>query len=381
MTARTVLITGARAPVALHLARLLSAAGHRVLTADTFAHPLAAASRCVATHLQLPPPRQAFAAYQTALSRVIHDHSIDLILPTCEEVFYLAQADLPAPVLAPNIKTLARMHNKHAFINLCAEAGLPAPETHLLETQADLEAIAPRAQDVVFKPVWSRFASRVLIRPKPRALRRVQPSATAPWVAQRFVEGDEISLYALAHGGRLVGLSAYRALYRAGPGAAVCFAPVEDPGLAPFADRVIEATGWSGQISFDLIRTPSGQLLPLECNPRATSGLHFFSDGPAFAAALLSGQPVAPDVTCPQGVRLALWVYGLPSAIAARDLARFRRTLSDVQDVLASPDDPGPARAQIRALSEIAGVALRQRTSLQRASTHDIEWDGWSDEG
>lgn len=44
----TVLVTGARAPVALHLAlhlaRLMKAAGHRVLLADSLPAPLARAS-------------------------------------------------------------------------------------------------------------------------------------------------------------------------------------------------------------------------------------------------------------------------------------------------------------------------------------------------
>ena len=45
-----VLITGARAPVALHLARELHVAGRRVLLADTLRFPMSRATRTAASY-------------------------------------------------------------------------------------------------------------------------------------------------------------------------------------------------------------------------------------------------------------------------------------------------------------------------------------------
>jgi NADP-dependent 3-hydroxy acid dehydrogenase YdfG len=53
----TILITGARAPVALHSAHLLHGAGRKVMLADTPARPIAAASQACARYHRLPPPR------------------------------------------------------------------------------------------------------------------------------------------------------------------------------------------------------------------------------------------------------------------------------------------------------------------------------------
>lgn len=379
--ASTLLITGARAPVALHLARLLSGAGHRVLVADSLARPLAAASRCHAGYHRLPPPRFAPDDYAEALATLIACESVTAVLPTCEEVFHLALAwarrAMGARLIAPPLPLLARVHDKHRFIEACAALGLPVPATTRLESAEELAAFAPRARNLVFKPVWSRFATRTLVRPSPARLRRLAPTPAAPWVAQQALAGDEISAYAVARAGRLVALACYRSLARAGRGAAVAFAPVTDPAVRAFVRRFVEGTGWQGQIAFDLMRLPDGRVLPLECNPRATSGVHFFNDTNDFSSALLEDGPeVFPEVARPQGVRLALRLYGLPMVVRPGGAARYARALARVGDVLAVPGDPAPGRAQWRALAGFAGIALRHRIGLQAATTHDIEWNG-----
>ena len=42
---KVILVTGARAPSALHLARIFHSAGHRVILADTLRYPMSRATR------------------------------------------------------------------------------------------------------------------------------------------------------------------------------------------------------------------------------------------------------------------------------------------------------------------------------------------------
>jgi ATP-grasp domain-containing protein len=377
----TILVTGARAPVALHLARLFHGAGRQVILADTPARPIAAASAASARYHRLPPPRFEPAAYAEAVEALVRAEGVSLVIPTCEEVFHLAlvwrDRAMPARLFAPGIERLAQVHNKHAFIRLAESLGLAVPETTLLQSCADLEAVRGQSRELVFKPAWSRFASHVLLRPSPDFLDAISPSPSAPWVAQHFVAGEEISAYAVARDGKLKALALYRSIHRAGKGAGICFEPVEDAAARRLVERIVAGTGWNGQISFDLMREADGQVLPLECNPRAVSGLHFFRDAARFVDAVLGDGPeVAPDVTAPQMVRLAMWIYGLPAALRADDLGRFRMAMREAQELLDWPGDPAPVKAQWPALAEIAGTALRQRISLQAASTRDIEWNG-----
>lgn len=377
----TVLITGARAPVALHLARLLHGAGYRVILADSPKRPIAAASTACALYSRLPTPRFARHDYAEAVEALVRSEGIELVIPTCEEIFYLGQLwrdrAMPARLFAPDMARLTQVHDKHAFIRLAEGLGLAVPETTLLQSKDDLQVVRGQSRELVFKPVWSRFASHVLLRPTPDKLDVVVPSLAAPWVAQRFVAGDEISAYAVAVNGELKALAFYRSLYRAGKGAGICVELVEDAAARRFVEAFVAGTDWTGQISFDLMREKDGRVLPLECNPRATSGLHFFRDPQRFANAMLDdGGEVKPDVSAPQTVRLAMWIYGLPAAVRSRQIGRFARTMRDASELFDWPGDPAPKRAQWRALAEMSGTALRQRISLQAASTRDIEWNG-----
>ena len=367
-----VLITGARAPAALHLARLLHGAGHHVVMADGLRRTVSGVSRACAAFVHLPAANGDAGTYATAIRSAITTHEISLVIPTCEEVFHLAAiwADTPmgAPLFAPELATVLAAHNKYTFIETAKTFGLPVPQTRLLTSAQDLEAVRHHAASLVFKPVWSRFARDVLIRPERITF---TPIPERPWVAQDFVAGTEVCVYAIAHAGQVAALSAYRPTYRAGKGAGIAFVPVSDPAIDRFVATFVAGTGWTGQVSFDLIVQEDGRILPLECNPRATSGIHFFRNPDRFAPAFFGQGAVAPDVIGLQAVKLALLLYG-----PAQRPVGVWRDLWRAAEVMHWPGDPAPGRQQLAATLEVAGIALRRRISLTAASTFDIEWNG-----
>ncbi|MEL7104946.1 MAG: ATP-grasp domain-containing protein [Pseudomonadota bacterium] len=369
---RNVLITGARAPVALHLTRLLAGAGMRVMLADHLLWPLAAASRMHAGYHRIASFVHDPDGAAQALTELLDREKIDVVIPTCEEVLHLAHywqdAGPGARLLAPDLARLQQVHSKHDFITLCARLGLVVPETRLLKSPEDVAATKAQAAHLVYKPVWSRFGGSVLIKPGPNGLAGIHPTPAAPWVAQGYIDGDEISVYAIADEGRLTALAAYRAVIRAGAGAAVAFEPVDTGAVRPVVEAIVRRASWTGQISFDLIVRSDGQALPIECNPRATSGLHFFHDHAAFAAALFGGPEAAPDVTAAQGVPLALWAYG--------GRAAFGRARSNIQSVFAWPGDRVGLWPQLKSLAEFAAIAARHRITLTEATTRDIAFGG-----
>lgn len=375
------LVTGARAPVALHLARLFTTAGHRVWLADTHRYPLARATRFAQGYLRLPSPRGNVAAYGRAVEAAIATHGIDLVIPTCEEVFFLAAArDLHGraiPVFAPGFDTLARAHHKATFAAAAAGLGADPPRTDLVTSPAELAAIAD-AGERVLKPAWSRFASRVLIRPTPQRLAALRPTPADPWLVQDHLPGDEICSYAVARDGELVAFAAYRPLHRAGLGAGIAFEPVEDAAARRFTAGYARRQRWTGQLSFDYRRDAAGTLHVLECNPRATSGLHFFGPGDGLPAAILAGAPAVPSDLRPMTAPLALLVYGLPAALRRGTVSGWWADYRRMADILAFPGDRSFAGAQLLALAEIALLAARRGKTLQQAATDDIEWNGES---
>ncbi|WP_413991731.1 hypothetical protein ACMDCR_06470 [Labrys okinawensis] len=365
------LVTGARAPVAVEIARLLLAAGHQVHTADSGPFDLAGTVKGVRRH-RLPPPRKQPAAFARAVAEIVARESIERVIPTCEEVFYLAAAreqGYPLPLFAPDFGTLRRLHDKHAFIALAAGLGLPVPDTRLLESREQGMALAPLARDLVFKPAFSRFGTQALVGERPDG---ITPTPLRPWVAQERLQGEELCLYALASAGRLDAFCAYRPLYRLGRASSFYFEPIAAPDGEALVRRVTEALTYTGQIAFDAIRTSDGRLLPIECNPRATSGVHLLAGTPGFAACL-TGEAQARMLVAPGEpamLGLAMVLIALPH-LRFGHIGAWRRDYARARDVLAGFNG--------RTLGTLARQALesaRRRIPLRAIATHDIEWDG-----
>lgn len=382
MTKR-ILITGARAPVALHFARLLSSAGHEVILADSQRFPIARATKHKSTFARLPKPSADFMAYGRAVEHLVKTERIDGILPTCEEIFYLAawrdQAAPDLPLWARPFSNLAAVHNKFNFAVSTKGHAAKAPETLLLQNKADVQSVCANAKNLVFKPVWSRFGSKVLIQPGREALKDLAPTPEYPWVAQTYLPGEELCCWAWLHKGQAAALSTYRPLYRVGQGAAMAFTKVEEPAIEKFVQDYGTQQNWTGHFSFDFKRSANGKLHVIECNPRATSGAHFFSTQSNIVSALLDGTPAKPDVTAPMTLPIAMVLYGLPQVIRASGwagLKMWRKDMSSMVDVSAWPGDRSQIPIQLLSFCEIALAALRTGRSLAEATTLGIEWNG-----
>jgi hypothetical protein len=374
-----ILITGARAPVALHLTRCLAYAGHSVVLADSLRFPLARASRFAQAFAPLPPAHTSPKAYAAAVTEVVERHGIELILPTCEEVFYLAAArDLfgySLPLLAPPFDRLAEVHNKYRFCQISQGFGADAAETRLL-TSSDGARTFRSPADWVFKPVWSRFGDRVRVQPE--TLDDLCPTPDDPWIAQRYLPGEELCVYAVAHHGQVSALQAYRPLYRAGRGigAGVMVAPVPEPVIDQFVTGFVRHMNWTGQISFDFRRDGSGKIHVLECNPRATSGAHFFRPEDNLANALIEGHPATAGGDQPMGVPLAMLIYGLPDSLRRGQFGPWWRDFTAMNHLLEHASDRSTRPWQVLALIEATVRAVRSGQGLKAAATADIEWNG-----
>jgi hypothetical protein len=128
----------------------------------------------------------------------------------------------------------------------------------------------------------------------------------------------------------------------------------------------------------------------LECNPRATSGIHLFTAADALPAAfvlpepdglvtgddLATGKNLAATASSPSA-RLALphVLYALPGMTGPQAVGRFLGQLRS-PDALRPPGDRLPIASLLRSLRVQAAEARTTRTDLLSASTHDLEWNG-----
>ncbi len=375
-----VLILGARAPACLEWARAFVVAGWEVSVADSLDWPVTSSSRAVHDYIRLPEPRKDPGKWITTLVRVAEERDIDLILPTCEEVFYLAygRSNFPSRcrIMTGDIEMMHRLHHKYLFAMMSLGWPVSAPESWLLETSETIWGFRDMARELVFKPAYSRFASRTLIKPSYRELSQIKPTKEQPWVAQRFIPGQEYCSYSLLSEGRLTAHSCYTPGYRVGKGSGIYFPPADPPQIQAFVERFGAETGYTGQIGFDFIESDTGEFYVLECNPRATSGIHLFDDRHVELVAALLGERknelLLPNTT-PRMVALAMLLFAMPRHIFD---PMFWRDFYSARDVITRPKDQFPLLAQIPGLMEIVCRALMRRQGLLAAATTDIEWDG-----
>lgn len=361
-----VLITGARAAVAIDLARDFHRAGYEVHLADSTTARIARWSRAPAAVHRYAPPRTEPARFAAGIAAL----DAALIVPTCEEVFHLARLPLGGRLFAPPLPLLRRLHAKHEFAALASGLGLPVPETRLLTPD-----FAEDSRAWVFKPAYSRFGARALI--GPASLDGLDPDGL--WVAQRRVVGREISFYAVAHQGALAAFAAYASSWRLSGGASFAFAPLEAPlagRIAEVAAALAAGTGLTGQFACDLIVDEAGDPWLIECNPRATSGLHMLTCTGALARAIVSGGDRLSATGGPRHMLPAMLTYGLRQALAERRFGEWRQALRAGTDVIGAPGDRRPALGAVLDTLGFMAAARRAGISVTEATTADIEWNG-----
>ncbi|WP_366289521.1 ATP-grasp domain-containing protein [Paenibacillus sp. AN1007] len=427
-----VLLTGGRAPVTLDLARMLHRAGHRVFAAESMKRHLCSASRAVEKSVIVPSPRHDTEAYLSALEHWIRIWQIDLVIPMCEEVFYAAlgadRLRKHCRVLVSSLEKLHMLHHKYDFIHYAKSAGLPVPETHLIQSPQEwleTQQVLGETEEWVWKPVYSRFAARVrmpvqrlshihknnladsggstakahqtrshhkrMTTPSRFALLRHDPpdeillSPRAPWVAQRYIDGRGLCTYSVVHEGQLVAHAAYESRYRTGEvGASVFFEQVQHEETHAWVKRFVQAAGFSGQIGFDFIEDANGQVYAIECNPRATSGIHLFHPGDGLVRALLDpagllkeGIEVTPQPGAKAMLSLPMLGSGMRQIRGSRGSMRaWMAAWRGARDVVYMPQDRRPFFMQCSVVLAAWRLARSQKISLTEALTHDIEWNG-----
>lgn len=376
-----VLLLGGRAPVTLDHARRFAHHGWAVYVADSISCRLTSASHAVTTSVRLASPRHAPRDFIRGLSDAISLWDIDLVVPTCEEVFFLSRYRNMLPktvrVLADDFVLLRALHSKWDFLRLADGCGAGVPEAAKVDSLTEARNWACN-RPVVLKPEFSRFGVHVRLYPKGIPADASELANLGQWVVQDFILGEEFSSYSVADKGRLLAHSLYRPAYRLTASASFFFEPANDASSREFVRAFVQKTNFTGQISFDWIRDAAGKLNVLECNPRATSGCHLFGLADALPEALAGSRSSLLEQSAerPKMLGPMMLSAGLAGAMRRGQLWQWVQDFQAAEDVFATPGDWGPLGGATADLVCYAGLALRHKQSLREAATQDIEWDG-----
>jgi hypothetical protein len=378
---RNVLILGGRSPAALDHARRFAHQGWKVFVADSIPCQLSGASRAVTAVLPIASPRHTPERFVDDLRRITLTHAIDMIVPTCEEVFFVSRYRDRLPshvrVVADDFGKMREVHSKWRFLSLARNCGVEVPES-VLVTSIDEARDWAGTKPIVLKPEFSRFG--VHVRLYRDGIPHDAPSL-APlgnWVAQAYADGREFCSYSVADQGRLLAHSVYHPSWRMSTSSSFYFEAARIDVIRRFVEKFARKICFTGQLSFDWIQHADGRVSVLECNPRATSGCHLFAlDDPLPAA--LEGrltESIEPSSNAPRMIGAIMLSAGLIDAFKGGELRRWLRDYRAASDVIGIPGDRGPIAGAISDLTSYARLALAQRCNLREAATRDIEWDG-----
>ena len=371
---RSVLITLGRLPPAVDIARSFHNAGWRVIVADPFALHMARTSAAVDISLRVPAPVAGHAEYIAALLEIIDAHDISLVVPVSEETMHVSALSErltgQVALFSMDHRQTLRLHSKYEFVTLAAAAGLSVPAT----ARAGSEACADIADsgDYVIKPEFSCSGRGVATR---GAGDSIVDTSLHSLVVQRHVHGDELSGFAMARDGRVLASSIYRARVRHGS-VAVAFERVDHAGVQAWMAAFIAAQRHTGFIAFDFIVDDNDEPFAIECNPRATSGLHFIDVDDI--APLITGEADAARLRTQRNLQefWSNWTHLLSVLRRADERRDTWRAIRESRDVTWSRRDPWVFLLAVFSTWPIIGRAIRRRESFAEVLALDIEWRG-----
>ncbi|MDN4494847.1 ATP-grasp domain-containing protein [Ureibacillus aquaedulcis] len=377
-----ILLTGGRAPATYYLARLLKEQGDNLFMAESLPRHLCMRSNMFEKVLRVCSPNENRHAYIQDLIKIIKKYKIELLIPTCEEVFHIAlaheQLSEYCRVFCEPLNKLKIFHHKGLFINTLRDKFsefIHVPCTSVIDTTKTidraeisdyLEANSIHLDnEYVCKPAYSRFGTEVSFK-KGAEIPDLLYQKKNLWVIQEKIEGQQICTYAIADKGLMLMFSAYQTNDSVGLGATIYFEPFANRKLEEFVRHYIEEYQYTGQIAFDLILNGKGDFYPIECNPRTTSGICLF--------------PLAKQKQIPKSYRVGTETTMLSLAMLqtlfSKNILKQIYKMTRAKDIVWNSKDPRTFFSQISSFIYLLNESRKRKISSYQMSTLDIEWNG-----
>ena len=377
-----VLVTSSRMPFALDAIRKLGERGHEVYATDSYAASPGSHSRYLAEHFVTASPSGDPKTFAADIERIAGENEIDVVLPMFEEVFYLAaqheRLSKVTRLYAPPFRTLAQVHDKGTFQELCERLEIRTPRTVLAHSQEELVKATERFSKYFARAAFSRGGVGLLTNTGPLAGQLnpedCHPTEANPWLVQEYVDGPMHCTYSTLHGGQVASHMSYRAPRQWEHSTGIQFLSVDPTDTLPTVEKLGKDLEWDGQMSLDFIETDDG-LVMIECNPRPTDGVLLMTPE-SLERGLL--QPEEEVLLVPPGreEQLDFAVFAQIFREPLREAPESIHDLAKVHGTDRGWRDALPKLYSFLALARFEKLSLKDREQLFVAMSDGITWDG-----
>ncbi len=362
----TILITCPRAPVSIEWIKIAHRGSHEVILVDSLAYPISKFYKNT-TYVKIPSPRIDLAGYQREMKNLFL--VVDMVIPNCEDIFFLSRLkdSISTKVLffMPDDRLLFTLHHKFEFFSLL-NSHIKIPESRLIKSKEDIRL----NEETVLKPVYSRFGRDVIRDVNSNSIKNITITSKNPWVQQKFIHGTAICNYAVCEYGEVISHVVYKPMYLLNHAASTYFEYYEDSRCEAFIIEFAKVNNFHGQIAFDFI-DDGDDLYVLECNPRATSGLHLLSSSITIEPdGRLSKTSDIPRESYRVGA--SLYLFFSLKALMKGEFLKLYKNHKKAKNVLTGL----PFYSQFLSLCEMIKRAIIYKKPITSASTFDIEYDG-----
>lgn len=375
-TYMNILITGARAPIALEWAYRLNQFNNKVFLADSLLYPLGRFSKDIYKYFKIPSPTKKTVLFINKLIKITIEENIKIIIPTCEEIYYISKFKHLFPsdvtIFSDNFDKLSLLHNKYTFIQYIKKFHSHIPQTYLINSISEYNNWKEKNKifNFIVKPVFSRFGSEVIFN-----LEKYFPNRF-PVVAQQKIIGKEYCTFSIAYNGNLVFYSCYTPKYKAGAGASIFFQPIINNKILEFVKKFLLEIKYTGQIGFDIIEDNHGNIFPIECNPRGTSGLHLISDTSNIIDSIFNNKNIENfNIKNCKKIGFAMYLYFFYN-LKNYPIKEIVSDYLSSTDIYESTQNKKINYYQLISFFEILLRSFKTNFNFRKASTFDIEWDG-----
>ncbi|MBA2546504.1 MAG: carbamoyl-phosphate synthase large subunit [Solirubrobacterales bacterium] len=369
-------------PFALDAIRKLGERGHEVYACDSYKAAPGSHSKYLTGHFTTASATGDTEEFVSGVVTFAGENGIEVVIPMFEEIFYLAaqheRVSKVTRLFAPPFRTLAQVHDKGTFQELCDKLGIRTPQTIVAHTHEELvEAIAKFPQ-FFGRAAFSRGGVGLLTNTGPLAghlkPEDCHPTEQNPWLIQEFVDGPMHCTYSCVHGGEVATHMSYRAPRQWEHSTGIQFESVDPSDTLPTVEQLAADLSWDGQMSLDFVDSGDG-LMMIECNPRPTDGVLLMS-AEELERGLLAPSIETLQVEPGRTEQLDFAVLGqifqeplkqAPSSI--HDLATVKGTDSGWHDLM-------PQLYSFLAFAHHERMSLKERKGLFEAMSDGITWDG-----